>query len=439
MVVEIPICEIDRIQLYINKNGKSLTTIMKETGADYGINGGIFSGKKILCNVKADGKVVNAPGWSEYGYAWNNGPDISMTMLPAPTQNYIGCVPLKIPGRAITPSYPSDMGGKRGRSAIGIKGDKLVLFCVSDGKEALTPEALQKALSDCDSVLMLDGGGSSQCDFKGKKIVSSRRVANVLLIYQKEVSKKPMSDKKKVVLDAGHDSYNTNQSPDGSYYEHEFALDIAKRMQAILTRHGVEVTMTRKTGESVSLSKRCQMANAIDGLDLFVSLHSNASGNGGWSSANGWCIYTSSANVKAGRNIAANAIIARIREAGITTRPTALVHDRFTVLTDTTAPAVLIEHGFHTNQAETKLLKDSAYRDKLSVAECKGILDYIGIAYDGQDEEEAIEEGNDPPASKWAEKAWNKAKEKGIFDGTDPQGNMTREMCAVVLDRLGLL
>ena len=66
-------------------------------------------------------------------------------------------------------------------------------------------------------------------------------------------------------------------------------------------------------------------------------------------------------------------------------------------------------------------------------------MDYLGIAYDGQDEEEAIEEGNDPPASKWAEKAWNKAKEKGVFDGTDPQGNMTMEMCAVVLDRLGLL
>jgi hypothetical protein len=43
------------------------------------------------------------------------------------------------------------------------------------------------------------------------------------------------------------------------------------------------------------------------------------------------------------------------------------------------------------------------------------------------------------PVSPWASKAWNKATLKGIMDGTEPQGNVTREMLAVVLDRLGLL
>ncbi|TEB13243.1 hypothetical protein Psfp_03528 [Pelotomaculum sp. FP] len=42
-------------------------------------------------------------------------------------------------------------------------------------------------------------------------------------------------------------------------------------------------------------------------------------------------------------------------------------------------------------------------------------------------------------ASPWAGASWNKAKLKGIMDGTEPQGNVTREMLAVVLDRLGLL
>lgn len=41
--------------------------------------------------------------------------------------------------------------------------------------------------------------------------------------------------------------------------------------------------------------------------------------------------------------------------------------------------------------------------------------------------------------SKWAEKSWKKAYEKGVLDGSNPQGNMTREMFAVVLDRLGFL
>ncbi len=42
-------------------------------------------------------------------------------------------------------------------------------------------------------------------------------------------------------------------------------------------------------------------------------------------------------------------------------------------------------------------------------------------------------------ASDWAENAWYKAEAKGILDGTSPQGTMTREMAAVVLERLGLL
>lgn len=39
--------------------------------------------------------------------------------------------------------------------------------------------------------------------------------------------------------------------------------------------------------------------------------------------------------------------------------------------------------------------------------------------------------------STWAKGAWDEAK--GILDGTNPQGQMTREQFAVAIDRLGLL
>ena len=41
--------------------------------------------------------------------------------------------------------------------------------------------------------------------------------------------------------------------------------------------------------------------------------------------------------------------------------------------------------------------------------------------------------------STWAADAFNKATKKGILDGSNPQGNVTREMLAVILDRIGLL
>ena len=446
----IPLSKVSKIQLYINAGKKSLAAIMAETGADFGLNGGLFSGSKSLCNVKADGKVVNDPGWTEYGYAWDDGIDISMDIIPNSKKNYIGCVQLKA-GKA--PAYQPDMGGKRGRTAMGLAGSNLVLYCTGDGTaDASTPEDLHTELLQkfqCDSALMLDGGGSSQCDFKGKKITASRVVANLILVYLKKEGDKPVSDKKKVVLDAGHGNQSNNQSPDGTYSEPEFALDMAERMRAILTRHGVAVTFTRTgtdnpTGKADTndLQYRCDVANAIKDLDLFVSLHSNAAGSG-WSSARGWEIYASSPGDTAGRNIAAKAIAKRVQEAGVTVHGEAVKHERFYVLKNTTAPAVLIEHGFHTNKEDVALLKSADYRAKLAEAECRGILDYLGIAYqdaqepsDGQESSGSV---NTPSPSAWAQEAWEKAVQKGILDGSAPQGNCTREMLATVLDRLGLI
>ena len=43
------------------------------------------------------------------------------------------------------------------------------------------------------------------------------------------------------------------------------------------------------------------------------------------------------------------------------------------------------------------------------------------------------------PASAWAQAAWQKAANLGVFDGTNPGEPLTREQAALVLDRLGLL
>lgn len=49
------------------------------------------------------------------------------------------------------------------------------------------------------------------------------------------------------------------------------------------------------------------------------------------------------------------------------------------------------------------------------------------------------EMGRRDTVSDWAKDSWDKAVAKGAFDGTNPKGTVTREMLAVVLDRLGLL
>ena len=406
----IPLQRIDRIRLYINTARKSLAAIRAETGAEYLLNGTLYDMASFLpvCHLKADGEVLCRPAYSVAGYAWDQGADIAMMTLPeAARRNYIACTPLVVDGKKVEArTYDPGQGGKRGRSAMGIKDGRLALYCTRDGGTMVrTPEQLRDDLlaAGWESAIMLDGGGSSQCDFAGQRVESSRAVHDVILVYLKKEGE-TVDETKTVVLDAGHDAANlANRSPDGAYYEHEFCLDMAKRMGAHLRRCGVTVVETRPDGAAVSLAERCAIANDIKGLDLFVSLHSNAAGGSGWSGARGWSAYVYGAGGE--RERAAGAILARVRETGTAVRSAPIVYDpSLYVLKHTVAPAVLIEHAFHTNEADVENLKSADWRSAVAEAQARGITDYLGIVWVSQppqepDEDEELEQAVDALAA----------------------------------------
>jgi N-acetylmuramoyl-L-alanine amidase len=444
-VASIPLGDIERVQIYINKSVKTLAEIKAETGADYLINGGLYQGPKAVCHLRADGRTYAKDPYTYWGYAWDTGPDITLRSVPAAERrNYICCVCLLRGGKAETLIYNRDVGGSRPRTAMGIKDGALCLYCTDSGR---TPEELQAELLALgwESSVMLDGGGSSQCDLAGKRIVSSRKVHNLILVYTRkrapsepddsDKEDKPMSTKYTVCLDPGHGPDTVNGSPDGSYKEREFAWDMYTRIRPLLERHGVNVICTRTEDTKPSLTARCEVSNKA-GADLFVSLHSNADGGSGWGAARGLLVYTSSGPMTAKRNVAATAIVNRAHEAGVRLHGSGVAHQiEYTVLAKTAAPAVLIEYGFHTNQEDVGLLKDSSYRDKLAEATAKGVCDFLDIAWTA----ESGGDGIDTPAADWAAEAWQKAKSKGILDGTRPTDPVTRQELAVVLDRLNLI
>ena len=192
LAVTIPLSNIQKIQIYVNTAKRSLSAIQAETGADYIINGTLYNMRTFEpnCHLKADGQVLCKPNYSVAGYAWNDGPDISMDTLPDPSQrNYIACTPLVLDGKPIAKlTYDPGQGGKRGRTAIGIKEDRLALYCTRDGGTMTrTPEALRDDLAAAgwESAVMLDGGGSSQCWFRGQTIKSTRAVHDLILVYLK--------------------------------------------------------------------------------------------------------------------------------------------------------------------------------------------------------------------------------------------------------------
>ena len=444
-IASIPLGDIERIQIYVNKSAKTLAEIKAETGADYLINGGLYEGKQAVCHLRADGRTYAKDPYTYWGYAWDTGPDITLRSVPAAERrNYICCVCLLRGGKAETLIYNRDVGGSRPRTAIGLKDGALCLYCTDSGR---TPEELQAELLALgwESSVMLDGGGSSQCDLAGKRIVSSRKVHNLILVYKRkrapsepddsDKEDKPMSTKYTVCLDPGHGPDTVNGSPDGSYKEREFAWDMYTRIRPLLERHGVNVICTRTEDTKPSLTARCEVSNQA-GADLFVSLHSNADGGSGWGTARGLLVYTSSGPMTAKRNVAATAIVNRAHEAGVLLHGSGVAHQiEYTVLAKTDAPAVLIEYGFHTNQEDIGLLKDSSYRDKLAEATAKGVCDFLGIDWTA----ESGGDGTDIPAADWAAEAWQKAKSNGIMDGTRPTEPITRQELALVLDRLNLI
>jgi len=224
--VTIPLENIQRVQIYINTPRKTVAQIKEATGADYILNGTLYNLRTgaVNCHLKVDGKVIAKPDYMVDGYGWNEGADIEMMSLPSPATNYIACTPLIVNGQKKDKlTYDAGQGGLRGRSAIGMKSGRLALYCTKDGSSAArTPEKLRDDLyaAGWDSAVMLDGGGSSQCDFNGEKITSSRKVQHLILVYVKQTTQEEstMTEqeiRKRVIAKA--QSYLGCRESDGSH------------------------------------------------------------------------------------------------------------------------------------------------------------------------------------------------------------------------------
>lgn len=425
-----PLSAIRRAAVYVNSGKKPLSQIVAEQKPDIALTAAFYDPGdwEPVCPVKADGKVLFAdPEYNYWAIAWNSGADVEEVLVPpggaCARMNYVANCLLVRDGKPQPKLYyNADVSGRRGRVAVGLTDTTWITYGATDGSSgAMTPEECRDYMDrqGCRFAVMMDGGGKVNLYVKAAGVLMEGRDPSQTLILlwlddNKDEEEKPVSEKKTVVLDAGHDAGNlANKSPDGTYYEHEFALDMAKRIRAHLERCGVVVVETRPDGNAVSLAQRCAIANGIQGLNLFVSLHSNAAGGSGWSSAKGWSCYLYGAGGE--REMAAQAILEEVRSAGVTVRSTPIVYDpALYVLKHTMAPAVLIEHAFHTNEENVANLKDDAWRAAVAATEARGIVAYLGLAWVQEKPQEAPEEPAEPTEAELAE-AW--VQSAGVMTG----------------------
>ena len=443
-IAVIPLSSVSRLSL-VEAGGRSMMQVKEALGCQYILNAWFYelaTGRPVG-NLCIDGEVKARASWAGWGLTWD-GTDIRMEVVPGDQagRSYLSGVELLTPSRGPGAAlhYDPAYGGSRGRSAVLLAGDNLILYCSGDGTEdGATPEWLRDELVETGKryaapetlrALGLDSGGSSQCDFDGiGKIYSSRRVAGYLCVWTDSQDKEDETMGKTVCLDPGHGPGNVNGSPDGEFREHEFCWDLSQRVGALLEAHGVHAIYTRTYDTVPSLTERAGVSNRA-GTDCFVSIHTNAAGNDGWYDASGLEIYTSAGPEDAPRNVLAADLVNAFHAAGVSLRREPIKHQLYTVLVKTTAPAVLIEYGFHTSKEDVALLLDDGHIDKLAEATAKGICTYLGVEWK-EDEMNDWENERD--------KAWQAAKEAGILDGTRPEDAVTRQELAVVLARLGLM
>ena len=214
----------------------------------------------------------------------------------------------------------------------------------------------------------------------------------------------------RIVIDPGHGGHDPGARGKG-VTEAELVLDVALRLEKLLQQvPGVDVILTRRTDEFIQLPERTAIANR-EGADLFLSIHANASASG---QAHGIETYflnfannQSAAAVAARENAASTqamgglpdfvkaiamnnkldesrdfatqvqrAMMQKLRPQNKVIRDLGVKQAPFVVLIGAAMPSVLAEISFVTNPQEARLLKSSAYRQRIAESLFNAITKY---------------------------------------------------------------
>lgn len=201
----------------------------------------------------------------------------------------------------------------------------------------------------------------------------------------------------RIMLDAGHDG-KRNRSPVFSlYYESDFTWKIQTYLKEELEKYGIEVGTTRRSQDEImDVVVRGKKAK---GYDLFISLHSNASGTESVDRPVGiFLAKDATTGIDEESEKIANLLANVVRDTMQTHDPAKTYYklagydrngngittddDYYGVLYgchSVKTAGIILEHSFHTNTRSAKWLYDDNNVRSLAVAEAKAIANYYGI------------------------------------------------------------
>lgn len=175
---------------------------------------------------------------------------------------------------------------------------------------------------------------------------------------------------KKVFIDAGHGGSDSGAVGVKNSKEKDITLSVAKKVEELLKKQGIDVRLSRDTDKYISLSERSKMANEW-GADCFVSIHCNAFNN----IAKGLEVFSLNSNT----SDLAKYVLEGILNENAYTLNRGVKFANFYVLKNTKMRACLVETGFIDNTDDYKILIEK--QDEISLGIAKGICKYLKIDY----------------------------------------------------------
>ncbi len=184
-----------------------------------------------------------------------------------------------------------------------------------------------------------------------------------------------------IMLDPGHGGHDigTQSIFKPRYQEKSLNLVTAKFVRNFLQQLGYQILMTREEDKFVSLEKRAKMANKSQPA-LFVSIHYNSAPS---AEAQGIEVFFYPAKEQKDRTLRSKHLAQVVLKNVLATtgaKSRGIKQGNFFVIRETTMPAILIEGGFVTNEAELQRLKDPTYLKRLAWGIVHGIEEYVGRA-----------------------------------------------------------
>ena len=472
-IASISLADIERIAI-VTGNGRSMAQVKGD--ADYICNAGFYdmtTGRPVG-HLKADGAVLAKESWGCWGFAWNRA-DIKMAALPAAAKNYISGVEMLSPMIGIHDAmhYRPEVGGSRPRTAMALTGDKLLLYCADS---PTTPEALRDTLYKlgAETALMLDGGGSSQCDFQGQKIYSSRRVHNYLAVWLLKKEDKPVGNYI-VTAEVGLNirSAPAKNAPKVGGYSHGAVVTVLELRDgwaqtdrgwvyaAYLRPVVQEADRTTDNGVAIQRDYIAKgRKNRPGGVNprRYITIHETGN-KAATADAAAHGTYLKSDSAEAGRvswhyTVDDHAIVQHLPDGETAYH----AGDGADGPGNTTSIGIEICVNAGGDFEASK--RNAAALVRLLMGEYGIPLYYVvqHNRWNGKDCPRTIrgtkggweaflslcgrekpDQGIGTPAADWVATAWEKAKSKGALDGTRPTDPVTRQELAVVLDRLNLI